>query len=152
MSTGTKPVRDPKPRGGATGDAVRADAALFARPSAWACRAEGAPTRVAPGAPGAPPRWADAAKDGVGTALSPATNSTSLVWFTIARGILTEVFPKTLTHDAWILADQNNTVSGTARAQDGNFYAIYRWPTKYLADLWDQVYTNGYSAAYARDT
>lgn len=67
-------------------------------------------------------------------------------------GILTEVFPKTLTHDAWILADQNNTVSGTARAQDGNFYSIYRWPSKYLADLWNQVYTNGYSAAYARDT
>lgn len=67
-------------------------------------------------------------------------------------GILTDVFPMTLTRDAWILADQNNTVSGTARAQDGNYYSIYRWPSKYLADYWDQVYTNGYSAAYARDT
>jgi hypothetical protein len=67
-------------------------------------------------------------------------------------GMLTDVFPMTLTRDAWILADQANIVSGTARAQDGNFYGTYRWPSKFLADFWDQVYTNGYSAGYARDT
>ena len=45
-----------------------------------------------PAAPGEEPRWATAAKDGVGTARCPAANSTSLVWFTLGRGILTEIF------------------------------------------------------------
>ncbi len=41
-----------------------------------------------PGAPGIPPRWASAAKTGVGTALSTASS----VWFTLSHGILTEVY------------------------------------------------------------
>ncbi len=46
----------------------------------------------APGRPGADPRWAPSDKSGVGTAPSPNTSSTSLVWFTLAHGVLTEVF------------------------------------------------------------
>ena len=46
----------------------------------------------APGRPGAEPRWAPAAKDGVGTAIGPNGGSASRVWFTICEGILTEVF------------------------------------------------------------
>lgn len=46
----------------------------------------------APGRPGDEPRWATADKQGVGTALSPTGKLMSRVWFTIARGILTEVF------------------------------------------------------------
>lgn len=42
----------------------------------------------APGAPGMDARWAPGPKDGVGTALSDASN----VWFTIGHGILNEVF------------------------------------------------------------
>ncbi len=42
----------------------------------------------APGAPGMSPRWAVGEKTGVGTAISHHSN----VWFTISRGILTEVF------------------------------------------------------------
>ncbi len=42
----------------------------------------------APGRPGIPPRWTSSAKSGVGTALS----HTSRVWFTLSRGIVTEVF------------------------------------------------------------
>src|SRR4051812_50075166 len=42
----------------------------------------------APGAPGAPPRWAHGMKMGAGTSRS----DTSLVWFTIGRGVLNEVF------------------------------------------------------------
>ncbi len=45
-------------------------------------------SKEAPGKPGEPPTWATAAKTGVGTALHPASN----VWFTLARGIVTEVF------------------------------------------------------------
>ena len=43
----------------------------------------------APGQPGAKPHWAFAGKDGIGAAL---TDSARPVWFTLARGILTEVF------------------------------------------------------------
>src|SRR5713101_6901551 len=48
--------------------------------------------RVAPGGPGLPPRWTRGAKDAVGTAYSTA----SRVWYTVAAGILTEVFYPTI--------------------------------------------------------
>jgi glucoamylase len=40
------------------------------------------------GKPGLPPNWSPASKQGIGT----ACNDTSKVWFTIANGIITEVF------------------------------------------------------------
>ncbi|MBT8193975.1 MAG: glucan 1,4-alpha-glucosidase [Acidimicrobiia bacterium] len=48
--------------------------------------------RPAPGGPGIEPRWTRAAKDAVGTSHSSASH----VWFTIARGVLTEVYWPTL--------------------------------------------------------
>lgn len=66
---------------------------LYGRPSAWAIRHAGKEDRsTAPGAPGDEPRWATSAKDGVGTAICPTAGSASSVWFTLARGILTEMF------------------------------------------------------------
>ncbi len=47
-----------------------------------------------PGHPGAPPRWTTSAKDGVGT----ATNPESRVWFTLAEGIVTEVYHPFIDH------------------------------------------------------
>jgi glucoamylase len=47
---------------------------------------------VAPGGPGLPPRWTRGAKEAVGTAYSTA----SRVWYTVAAGILTEVFYPTI--------------------------------------------------------
>ncbi len=44
--------------------------------------------REAPGRPGAPPRWAHGSKTAGGTSRSDA----SLVWFTIGRGVLNEVY------------------------------------------------------------
>ena len=44
--------------------------------------------RMAPGAPGLPPKWTSSAKDGVGTAL----DTRSPVWFTLSHGILNEVY------------------------------------------------------------
>ncbi|MGB7169858.1 MAG: hypothetical protein WBD32_12700, partial [Acidobacteriaceae bacterium] len=44
--------------------------------------------RNAFGAPGYEPHWTGAAKDGVGTAYSMGGR----VWFTIGRGILTEIY------------------------------------------------------------
>jgi len=46
----------------------------------------------APGGPGLPPRWTRGAKDAVGTAYSTA----SRVWYTLAAGILTEVYYPTI--------------------------------------------------------
>jgi len=51
-----------------------------------------APKSVAPGGPGLPPRWTRGAKDAVGTAYSTA----SRVWYTLAAGILTEVYYPTI--------------------------------------------------------
>src|SRR5947207_7871068 len=48
--------------------------------------------RAAPGGPGMPPRWTRGAKEAVGTAYSTASN----VWYTVAAGILTEVFYPTI--------------------------------------------------------
>ena len=48
--------------------------------------------RSAFGAPGSDPRWTDADKDGIGTAYS----SGGRAWFTIRRGILTEVYYPTI--------------------------------------------------------
>ena len=48
--------------------------------------------RVAPGGPGMAPRWTRGSKDAVGTAYSTA----SQVWYTVAAGILTEVFYPTI--------------------------------------------------------
>src|SRR3954470_6237220 len=45
-------------------------------------------SNIAPGKPGDVGTWAPGAKLGVGTALSHASS----VWFTIARGVLTEIF------------------------------------------------------------
>ena len=49
-------------------------------------------SRDAFGAPGLEPRWTDAAKDGVGTAYS----ASSRLWFTLADGIVTEVYCPTV--------------------------------------------------------
>jgi len=47
---------------------------------------------AAPGGPGMPPRWTRGAKEAVGTAYSTASH----VWYTVAAGILTEVFYPTI--------------------------------------------------------
>ncbi len=46
------------------------------------------PKSEAPGRPGAEPRWSPGSKSGIGTALG----GTGLVWFTLGRGSLEEVF------------------------------------------------------------
>lgn len=48
--------------------------------------------RSASGGPGLPPRWTRGAKEAVGTAYS----SSSRVWYTVAAGVLTEIFYPTI--------------------------------------------------------
>src|SRR5919206_4506885 len=47
---------------------------------------------AAPGGPGLPPRWTRGAKEAIGTAYTTA----SRVWYTVAAGILTEVYFPTI--------------------------------------------------------
>jgi glucoamylase len=49
-------------------------------------------SRVAPGAPGMVPRWSHSNKDGIGTAYS----ADSRIWYTLWRGIVTEVYFPTI--------------------------------------------------------
>lgn len=49
-------------------------------------------TNPAFGGPGIPPAWSTSSKDGVGTAYS----TSSRVWFSLARGILTEIYYPTI--------------------------------------------------------
>ena len=65
-------------------------APLNGRQSVWVNHRDD--TKLAPGGPGAVPKWAPAPKDGVGTALNAVGDPASRVWFTIGQGILTEVF------------------------------------------------------------
>lgn len=53
---------------------------------------------LAPGWPGARPRWAPADKVGVGTAVGADSLSTSLVWFTLGHGGINEVFYPRMDH------------------------------------------------------
>ena len=90
MSTKQKAARSREaPRAVAV---IPPDAALKDRCAAWASHhGENGQPREAP----ASPVWRRGglrAKDGVGTALCPAATSTSLVWFTLGQGILTEIF------------------------------------------------------------
>jgi glucoamylase len=66
--------------------------ALFAPALSTAAVTVSAPTAVAPGAPGAPSFFDLARKDCVGT----ARNATSKVWFTVAGGVLSDVYEPTI--------------------------------------------------------
>jgi glucoamylase len=84
---------EPKRDANASAIAVNMETVLYARPSAWVNRHRTtSERRLAPGAPGSESHWTTAAKDGVGTALNESIGSTSLVWFTIEGGRLTEIF------------------------------------------------------------
>ncbi|MBX6311552.1 MAG: glucan 1,4-alpha-glucosidase [Isosphaeraceae bacterium] len=60
--------------------------------AAWAWRRLSPHLLVAPGWPGARPRWNYSSKEGIGTAIDPSGRPTSQVWFTLRHGVLTEVF------------------------------------------------------------
>ena len=105
MASRTRPKRSPKET--KTSKASGAEAVLHVWSPAWAGRhAENGERRLAP-APGDEPRWAASAKDGVGTALCPGVSSTSLVWFTLGRGALTEIYyprvDRACTRDLWLV-------------------------------------------------
>ncbi|NOZ43325.1 MAG: glucan 1,4-alpha-glucosidase [Alphaproteobacteria bacterium] len=81
---------------------------------------------IAPGAPGAPSTWAFAGKDGIGTSYESydgRTGKISKVWFSVARGILTETMyglihqaqikdmQFLITGDGFVDSEKNDTVA-----------------------------------------
>ena len=71
--------------------------------------ANDSPPSYAFGQPGIPPTWTSANKDGIGTAYA----SSSRIWFTLAQGILTEIYWPTIdrpqTRDAQFLITDGET-------------------------------------------
>lgn len=66
--------------------------------SAWARETDEGRGAKAPGGPGDEPHWFSAAKDGVGTSIASECHGASLVWFTLSRGILSEVYYPRVDH------------------------------------------------------
>lgn len=64
-------------------------------------------------------------------------------------GMFIDIMPKTLDRYAWIYADERNVRSGVVSAQLRSQTTTYRWPA-FVSHFWNRVYTNGYSAGYAR--
>jgi hypothetical protein len=62
----------------------------------------------------------------------------------------TEVTPRTLDRHAWLYGTHTNVVLGRARGSIGNFQAIYQWPSSFLHDWFDTVYSNGDSEVFHR--
>jgi len=64
-------------------------------------------------------------------------------------GVLTQLTPATLDHNAWIYADTENFVGHHVDGTEGDYEALYAWPT-FINEHWNLVYSNGSSGVYAR--
>jgi uncharacterized membrane protein len=64
-------------------------------------------------------------------------------------GMFINIMPKALDKYGWIYADERNVRSGVVSAQLDSTTTTYRWPA-YVPHFYNRVYTDGYSAGYAR--
>lgn len=64
-------------------------------------------------------------------------------------GMFINIMPRALDKYSWIYADERNLRSGVVSAQLNSQTAMYRWPA-FVTHFWNRVYTDGYSAGYAR--
>jgi hypothetical protein len=64
-------------------------------------------------------------------------------------GMFINIMPGTLDKYGWIYADERNVRSGVVSGQLNSTTTTYRWPA-FVPHFWNRVYTNGYSAGYAR--
>lgn len=67
---------------------------------------------------------------------------------TSGRPVLTEVMPRTLDRYAWIYGTRTNLRLHRARAQIGNYYSVYRWPSRFIDRYYNTVYDNGDSRVF----
>ncbi len=66
------------------------------------------------------------------------------------QGVLANVTPASLDRGAWIYADTANFTGHRARGLDGSRYALYAWPSGFIDDYWNLIYSNGSAAVYKR--
>ncbi len=66
------------------------------------------------------------------------------------HGVLGNVTPSSLDEGAWVYADSANLTGHRARGLDGSKYATYAWPSSFIDDYWNLVYSNGSAAVYTR--
>jgi uncharacterized membrane protein len=66
------------------------------------------------------------------------------------RLALTNLTPETIDRYAWVYGTRTNVVRGRARGEIGNYSSLYAWPTRFLDNYFDVVYSNGDSKAYHR--
>ncbi len=68
----------------------------------------------------------------------------------IGRGLMLDVTPMTLDQHAWVYASTTNVVDGRGRAQFNGDDVVYVFPSRFLRDNYNLVYTDGSSEVFHR--
>jgi uncharacterized membrane protein len=68
----------------------------------------------------------------------------------ISRGLMLDVTPMTLDRQAWVYASTANVVDGRGRAQFDGDDVVYVFPSRFLHDNYNLVYTDGSSEVFHR--
>jgi uncharacterized membrane protein len=68
----------------------------------------------------------------------------------IGNGLLLDVTPMTIDQHAWVYASTTNVVDGRARAEFDDDDVVYVFPSLFLRDNFDLVYTDGSSEVFHR--
>lgn len=64
------------------------------------------------------------------------------------RGLVTTVIPQVLEPGAFVLASSTNVVDHTARSLVDGTFGVYRFPSRFLRDVKDVVFTTGTAKVY----
>jgi uncharacterized membrane protein len=68
----------------------------------------------------------------------------------IGRGLMLDVTPMTLDQHAWVYASTTNVVDGRGRAQFNGDDVVYVYPSRFLHENYNLVYTDGSSEVFHR--
>jgi uncharacterized membrane protein len=68
----------------------------------------------------------------------------------IGRGLMLDVTPMTLDQHAWVYTSTTNVVDGRGRAQFDGDDVVYVFPSRFLRDNYNLVYTDGSSEVFHR--
>lgn len=68
----------------------------------------------------------------------------------IGRGLMLDVTPMTLDQHAWVYASTTNVVEGRGRAQFNGDDVVYVYPSRFLHENYNLVYTDGSSEVFHR--
>jgi len=66
------------------------------------------------------------------------------------QNVFTDITPLALNNHAWIYATRANVIDHQARAVYGQAHAIYRFPSPFLDENYNLVYTDGSSEVFHR--